>query len=84
MVIGILIALQVDTWNDQRQERADELKFLSRLREDLKADNAYFKRRIDDANRYIDYGIEFRDKLFERQQSMEEAIALWDLFRGLP
>ena len=81
VVIGILIALQIDNWNEYRQERADELKFLSRLREDLKVDNAYFKRRINDANRYIDACIVFRDKLFEKQQSMEEAKSLWDIFR---
>ena len=82
VVIGILIALQVDNWNEKKQERAEELNYLSRLNEDLKVDNAYFKRRIDDANRYIDLCIDFRDKLFEKQKSMEEAISLWDLFRG--
>ncbi len=81
VVIGILIALQVNNWNEGRQERVDELKYLSRLREDLKVDNAYFKMRIDEANRYTDACIEFRDKLFVKQQSLEEAIALWDIFR---
>ena len=81
VVIGILIALQVDNWNQERQERDEELKFLSRLREDLKVDNAYFRLRIEEANRFEAYGEEFRYCLFEKQQSIEEADALWDLFR---
>ena len=50
VVIGILIALQVNNWNEERQERIAELNFLSRLREDLIVDNAYFRKRIEEAN----------------------------------
>jgi hypothetical protein len=35
VVIGILIALQVDNWNDQRIERKEELKILEQLVEDF-------------------------------------------------
>ena len=82
VVFGILIALQVDNWNEERQERIAELNFLSRLREDLIVDNAYFKGRIEDANRFVASGKKFRNKLFEKQQSIKEADSLWDLFRA--
>ena len=81
VVIGILIALQVDNWNQERQGRNEELLFLSRLREDLIVDNEYFRRRIDDANRFIELGKKFGNKLFEKQQSLKEADSLWGLFR---
>ncbi|MDM9632125.1 DUF6090 family protein [Robiginitalea aurantiaca] len=81
VVIGILIALQVDNWNEERQERIAELNFLSRLREDLKVDNAYFRKRIEEANSSEAAGKIFLKKLFEKQQSLEEAVSLWDLFR---
>jgi len=36
VVIGILIALQVNNWNEQRKERSKELHYLTNLKADLK------------------------------------------------
>ncbi len=38
VVIGILIALQVNNWNNDRKDRIQEKKFLSRLSADLETD----------------------------------------------
>jgi hypothetical protein len=38
VVIGILIALQVNNWNEERKERRVEMKFFSNLKNDLHAD----------------------------------------------
>ena len=38
VVIGILIALQVNTWNEQRKQRQIELKYFYNLKNDLLAD----------------------------------------------
>lgn len=38
VVIGILIALQVNNWNEARKERANEIKYLKNLKLDLKTD----------------------------------------------
>jgi hypothetical protein len=38
VVIGILIALQVNNWNEDRQQRQVELKYFRNLRNDLQAD----------------------------------------------
>ena len=35
VVIGILIALQINTWNEERIERKNEVKLLKELRADL-------------------------------------------------
>jgi hypothetical protein len=37
VVIGILIALSINNWNDQRKSRQQEIKILRKLNEDLKA-----------------------------------------------
>jgi len=80
VVIGILIALQVNNWNESRQERSSELNFLSRIREDLRNDNDYFKRRIDDAEHYVDYSKEFEEKLYEKQYTLDDVSELVELF----
>jgi hypothetical protein len=81
VVIGILIALSVDNWNEERLERKEEIKYLSRLREDLKVDNAYFKRRIEDANRFTALSEEFLQRLFEKQETLIEADSIWGMFQ---
>ena len=35
VVVGIFLGLQVDDWNQQRQDRADERVFLNRLHNDI-------------------------------------------------
>ena len=44
VVIGILIALQVDTWNEDRIEKKAQQLSLNKLKEDLKYDILLFKR----------------------------------------
>ena len=38
VVIGILLALQINTWNQERQNRSEERKYLLRLEQDLQQD----------------------------------------------
>ena len=40
VVIGILLALQISTWNQSRQNRQLEMEYLTRLQSDLQADTA--------------------------------------------
>jgi hypothetical protein len=44
VVIGILIALQINTWNDARKDRAKELAYLANIRTDQVANNAEMDR----------------------------------------
>ena len=47
VVIGILIALQVNNWNEQRKQRAKEVHYLVKLKNDLKLN-------IDEIGRYVE------------------------------
>lgn len=46
VVIGILIALQVNNWNEQRKQRATELHYLSNLKNDLNLNIAEIEKYI--------------------------------------
>ena len=43
VVLGILIALQINTWNQQRLERALEQSYLKRLQNELTRDTTYLR-----------------------------------------
>ena len=53
VVIGILIALQVNNWNEKRNRTNTEIEYLKRLRSDLANDTAYYHRRIKYSNKVI-------------------------------
>ena len=80
VVIGILIALQVNTWNDYRQERTLESKYLARIHEDLRIDYDYFKRRIDSAEYYVSSSEAFIEKLYEKLYTLDDVSELVKLF----
>lgn len=46
VVIGILIALQINTWNEGRKARANEVKVVKGLIADAKADSAFYTSRV--------------------------------------
>ena len=46
VVIGIVIALEIDNWNEWRQEREDEQIVLSQLRDDYRANLAQLEQKI--------------------------------------
>ena len=47
VVIGILIALQVNTWNEERKQRMVEIKYFYNLKNDLMADILQLDQMID-------------------------------------
>ncbi|MBS1491782.1 MAG: hypothetical protein JSS93_14770 [Bacteroidetes bacterium] len=62
VVIGILIALQVNTWNDQRTQRTKELTYLRNIKKDLSLTisqlNTYIEKRetqIKSANTVLEH-----------------------------
>lgn len=74
VVIGILIALQINSWNSFQKDRAIEREYLERLVEDLKTDTFYHifiidlaeekKRNIEFILPYLtDHSMEIRDTL---------------------
>jgi hypothetical protein len=54
VVIGILIALQVNKWNESRKTSLLEIAYLKRLKHDLSQDTLYYNQRINQAYKSID------------------------------
>ena len=46
VAIGILLALQIDNWNEERKEKAPGLNYLVRLQADLTSDNLFLSDHI--------------------------------------
>ena len=53
VVIGILIAIQINNWNEVRKTANIEIEYLKRLRSDLVNDTIYYHRRIKYADKVI-------------------------------
>ena len=54
VVIGIMIALQINNWNEFRKTANIEIEYLKRLRIDLVNDTAYYHRRIIYSDKVIE------------------------------
>lgn len=46
VMIGILLALQVSIWNENRKSHLNEVKLMNQLLEDAKADSIFFESRV--------------------------------------
>ena len=69
VVVGILIALQINNWNEGRKNNLLELQFLNRLRADLVIDSTYYSKRIQDAENHVRINRNFIGELYEEQQN---------------
>ena len=67
VVIGIVIGLQVDDWNEARKNRIDEAKFLSRLHDDIVNSEALSRRGLEKRLYYAGNLVEVIDIIFGRQ-----------------
>jgi hypothetical protein len=72
VVIGILIALSINNWNERRKDNQLEREFLNGLRSDLIADSTYYSRRIQDAENIIRINRDFIGQLYDEQQNYED------------
>ena len=84
VVIGILIALQVDNWNQDRLERQEEFKYLERIRVDLVQDTLYYNKRIQDAKSGIERNIKAIRLAHKKQENLDDVFELFLLhdFQG--
>ena len=83
VVFGILIALQINNWNESNKLRNEGVLYLQRLNIDLVADTLYFNQKISRAKLLIDQNTSFIKKMYDRQQTFEEKkellyMPLWD------
>ena len=65
VVIGILIALQINNWNENRLNRIGAKNFLNQVQEELELDVINYKEDLDKIQRYTDY----LNKVTERKYS---------------
>jgi hypothetical protein len=79
VVIGILIALQVNNWNEERKTLVVEEAYLKRLLTDLHTDSLYFIRRLVDSRDEIDSYYKYIHEAREEQTSGEEFKSLVNL-----
>ena len=79
VVIGILIALSIDNWNEERKERKTELQYLKRLMIDLTNDTSYYAGRIAEAKFAIESLDKYIHETYETQESIEEVKQLFGL-----
>jgi hypothetical protein len=80
VVIGILIALQINNWNEGRKIKNLEKQFLKRLRSDLVLDTIYYSHRIIESDTVMHFHQNIIRKMLERQEDMNE---FKSLLRGL-
>jgi hypothetical protein len=79
VVIGILIALQVNNWNQNRINLKESIMHLKSLKSDLEVDTIYFNQQKREAQKQIDdYRIFFK-KCYETQNNIKEVTELIDL-----
>lgn len=79
IVIGILIALQIGSWNQEKRDRKLESSFLTRLRDDLAADTTYLNNRISRINDFKARQYQFIHEIYNTQNTEEEFIRVYQL-----
>jgi hypothetical protein len=79
VVIGILIALQINTWNEGRKNRNAEQSYLSRIRGDLINDSIYYARSIKVSERILSNHSMFIKEIYKQQHDTEDVRKLFQL-----
>ena len=79
VMIGILLALQVNNWNEERQIEVQEIQYLKRLKRDLIQDTLYFNIRIENAKSGIERNTKAIQMAHETQHNLKELQAVLGL-----
>jgi len=80
VVVGILIALSINNWNEDRKEGDLELEYLERILTDLNSNTRYFNRQIVECKKVMDLCYQYIHKAYEEQKTKEDYVALVELF----
>ena len=73
VIIGILMALQVDNWNESRHNKTQAKEFRRLLTESVSRDIENIQTRLDFFRRAIDYGYLVQNELENREARTKEA-----------
>jgi len=76
VVIGILIALSINNWNQSRLNNIEETNYLIRVCKDLKQDTTYLNYEIKASKREFDSLALFLKVMHEKQDSLLELLRL--------
>lgn len=79
VMIGILLALQVNNWNQNRIKFNESIIHLKSLKSDLEVDTIYFNQQKREAQKQVDNYRIFFKKSYETQNNIEEVTELIDL-----
>jgi hypothetical protein len=79
-VIGIVIALQIDNWNETRKTAALEIRYLKRLKTDLAQDTIYYNQRLERSRKSIDNNKLAIKKAYDIQSNIAELGELLTLY----
>jgi hypothetical protein len=72
VVFGILIAFQIDNWNESRKTESVELRYLERLKTDLIQDSLYFNERIVESRKIIESNSEAIKTAYQNQRNIKD------------
>jgi hypothetical protein len=76
VVIGILIALQVNNWNEKQKDRAKGFNYLERILSDVKKDTAILNNKNNLADRLSAQYLDMILEMHKTQESKEDFIRL--------
>jgi len=76
VVIGILIAIQINNWNEAKKIEILEKKFLESLRSDLVADTIMLSKRIKESEGYKSDYYDFVHQSYEIQNTFEDFLSI--------
>ncbi len=69
VVVGILIAVQIDDWNQERKKKQDGIEYRARLISDLQTDQNNLTKRIEFFDIIYEYGLEAESHLHQEVTS---------------
>ena len=76
VMIGILLALQVNNWNEKKKMIKDERKYYIRIYSDLEVDSIYLSQRLKKSKQEIESYYTFIHEAYKDQKSKEEFVEL--------
>jgi hypothetical protein len=83
VVIGILIALSINNWNEGKKSEYLEIQFLHSLINDLERDTTFFSNKIKSYDLFIKNNKEYLSEAYETQKTYEDYLKVvglinWD------
>jgi hypothetical protein len=84
VMVGILLALQVNNWNQSRLDRNEEAVYLGRISEDLNWDLSYLEAEIRNAENERDSLVLFLNLMHGKQDSLGDYLRLLRLANWNP